>query len=92
MELGAIIDALYESEINCTISTFWDGGFIVRLGDQMSGFVAETQCQTSREAAKFLDREARHHYPQSSYAIGKDKRSHLHRTKGLSIVKPETGE
>jgi hypothetical protein len=33
MELGAIIDALYESELNCSVETFWDGGFTVRLGD-----------------------------------------------------------
>ena len=58
MELGAIIDALYESEINCVVSTFWDDHITVRLADDMNGFVAEGFCKTSQEAAEFLDREA----------------------------------
>jgi hypothetical protein len=68
MELGAIIDALYESEINCSVETFWDGGLTVKLGDDVNGFVAETECKTSFEAAQFLDRSAREHFPTSSYA------------------------
>ena len=55
MELGAIIDALYESELNCEISTFWDDGFTVKLGDVMNGFVAIENCKTALAAAQFLD-------------------------------------
>jgi hypothetical protein len=62
MELGVVMDALYESEINCSVSTFWDGGFIVQLGDDMNGFVAEKDCRTATEAAEFLDRAAREHF------------------------------
>jgi hypothetical protein len=40
MELGAVIERLYASEINCSISTFWDGGIAVKLGDELNGFVA----------------------------------------------------
>jgi hypothetical protein len=40
MELGAVIQALYDSEINCSISSFWDGGFMVKLGDEYNGFEA----------------------------------------------------
>lgn len=69
MELGAVIDSLYASEINCSVSTFWDGCITVRLGDETNGFVAETDCKTSAEAAQFLDTEARHHFPDSSYAL-----------------------
>jgi len=36
--LGKVIDALYDSEINCSVSTFWDGGFTMKLGDEMNGF------------------------------------------------------
>jgi hypothetical protein len=68
MELGAIIDALYESELNCEVSTFWDGGFTLKLGDEMNGFVAEGHCKTSLEAAQFLDKAAREHFPESAYA------------------------
>ncbi len=30
--------ALYDSKINFTISTFWDGGFTWKLGDELNGF------------------------------------------------------
>lgn len=73
MELGAIIEALYESEINCCVSTFWDGGIEVKLGDEMNGFVAEATCKTAAEAAEFLDRAAREHSPESEYALGKEE-------------------
>jgi hypothetical protein len=73
MELGAIIEALYDSEINCSISTFWDAGITVQLGDEMNGFVAEIECKTTGEAAEFLDRAARQHFPESAYALGKDE-------------------
>jgi hypothetical protein len=51
MELGAIIDAVYESEINCSVEAFWDGGLTVKLGDDLNGFVAEPECKTSFEAS-----------------------------------------
>ena len=73
MELGAVIQALYKSEINCSVSTFWDGGFTVKLGDEMNGFVAEMECRTATETAEFLDRAAREHFPYSAYALGKEE-------------------
>ena len=71
MNLGAVIEALYESEINCSVTTFWEAGIIAQLGDEMNGFVAQQECQTTLEAAEFLDRAARHHFPESAYALGK---------------------
>lgn len=73
MELGAIIEALYDSEINCSVSTFWDSGITVQLGDEMNGFVTEKECRTASEAAEFLDRAAREHFPESAYALGKEE-------------------
>ena len=73
MELGSIIDALYESEINCSVSTFWDGGITVQLGDEMNGFVAHNECLTAHEAAVFLDSAAREHFPASAYVLGKEE-------------------
>jgi hypothetical protein len=35
------MEALYAAEINCTVSSFWDAGFSVRLGDEMNGWRAE---------------------------------------------------
>jgi hypothetical protein len=51
MELGELIDKLYASEINCSVSTMWDAGMHVQLGDELNGFVAETWVNTSAEAA-----------------------------------------
>ena len=62
---------LYESEINFSISCFWDGGFTVKLGDDMNGFGAERQAQTYADALAWLDQEARKQYPSSLYATGK---------------------
>ncbi len=73
MDLGAIIDALYESEINCSVSTFWDGGISVKLGDEMNGFVAEKECATFFEAAAFLNQAAHEHFPTSVYTLGREE-------------------
>jgi hypothetical protein len=73
MELGAIIDALYASEINCSVITFWDGGLTVKLGDDMNGFLDEQECRTASEAAEFLDAATRKHFPDSSYTLGKEE-------------------
>ena len=40
--LETVLARLYRSEINVSISTFWDGGWDVKLGDDMNGFEAET--------------------------------------------------
>ncbi len=77
MQLGETIDKLYKSEINCSVSTFWDGGINVKLGDEMNGFVAEDTVGTSEEAAVFLDKAAREHFPDSVYVLGEDE--HLRR-------------
>jgi hypothetical protein len=37
----SIMQRLYDSEINATMSSFWDDGFYVKLGDEMNGFRAE---------------------------------------------------
>lgn len=34
---------LYEHEINCSISSFWDGGWEVKIGDDMNGFKSSSQ-------------------------------------------------
>lgn len=37
----SVFQDLYDSETNFHISTMWDGGFEVKLGDEMNGFFAE---------------------------------------------------
>ena len=73
MDLGHVMQALYDSEINCEVSTFWDGGFTVRLGDAMNGFVAETEAYSAAEAAEWLDKAARQHFPGSTYVLGPEE-------------------
>ena len=42
---------IYESEINCSISSFWGNGWDVRLGDEMNGFVAFAECKSLGDVA-----------------------------------------
>lgn len=35
------LKALYAEEINVQISSFWDGGWTVKIGDEMNGFSEE---------------------------------------------------
>lgn len=59
---------LYESEINVWITSFWDDGFYVRLGDEMNGFRTEGHCMTWEAVERWLDEQARIHYPNSVFA------------------------
>lgn len=70
MNLLDVMQRLYKSEINFSISTFWDAGYTVRLGDDMNGFVADDgpYYYAFDEIAGALDRMARKHYPDSDYA------------------------
>lgn len=69
MNLHDVMRNLYASEINCGVSSFWDGGWRVWLGDELNGVVAHIEgCDTPQEAAQWLDSEARRQYPQSDYA------------------------
>lgn len=39
--LETVMGALYRNEINCGLSSFWDGGWRVWIGDEMNGYKAE---------------------------------------------------
>lgn len=65
----SIIQALHDCEINCSVSTFYDGCFTVKLGDEMNGFKAEAVVSNWNEAEAWLDAMARLHYPESRYAL-----------------------
>jgi hypothetical protein len=45
-DLEEIVRALYESEINASISWVWDGGIAVELGDPLNGYDAEGKVST----------------------------------------------
>jgi hypothetical protein len=69
-EADAIFEALYDSEINFSITTFWDAGLEVKLGDEMNGFksISDLRIETMREAAEWLRAMAMNHYPDSYFA------------------------
>ncbi len=65
-----VIAALYASEINCSVASFWDAGWTVRLGDEMNGFAAQATFGPEEldRVASWLTAEACRHYPQSQFA------------------------
>lgn len=67
----AIPQRLYDSEINFSISCFWDGGWKVSLGDEMNGWDAQAETRSYVDALEWLDKETRRRYPDSAYVTGK---------------------
>ncbi len=64
----SVCQLLYESEINFSISCFWDGGFEVKLGDELNGIVAQTRVDKWDELERWLRSEALRQYPESQFA------------------------
>lgn len=62
------LQALYDSEINFKISTFWDAGFDWELGDEMNGIKASGCSPSLQECINELSRAVRLHFPNSDYA------------------------
>ena len=67
-DLEEILRALYESEINASISWVWDGGINVELGDPLNGYAANDKVSTFAEATAWLRDQACKHYPDSEFA------------------------
>lgn len=65
----SIMQDLYHSEINFSVSTFWDGGFDVKIGDDMNGFVAETTLDRWGMVEPWLKEQALLHFPRSLFAL-----------------------
>lgn len=59
---------LYHSEINFKVSTFWDGGFAISLGDEMNGFVAKGNVDRWGQVEPWLIEKAVEHFPDSNFA------------------------
>ena len=72
MNLLEVMAALYDSEINCGVASFWDAGFDVWLGDDTNGKKAIRSFYPDDlgKAAKWLHEAALEHYPESEYAKG----------------------
>lgn len=65
---------LYNNEINCSVATFWDGGYVVKLGDTLNGFQAETMVNTPIEASVWLLVQAQRLYPGFDPGRTRDKK------------------
>jgi hypothetical protein len=62
----SILQQLYDSEINFEVSSFYDAGIDVRLGDALNGFLAHGKAETWAEA--WLRDQALAHFPDSKIA------------------------
>jgi hypothetical protein len=65
---ASIFQRLYDSEINFEVSCFFDGGFNVRLGDEINGFAAQDQLDSWDQVDIWLHHAALKFYPNSGYA------------------------
>lgn len=61
--MKSVFERLYDSEINFSISTFWDGGYEIKLGDDMNGFKAEAIFKIWADVELWLDAQAILHFP-----------------------------
>ena len=62
------LQALYDSEINFEISTFWDAGFDWKLGDEMNGWKDDGHAGTLGLAVQDLKAAAIKHFPNSTFS------------------------
>lgn len=70
-QLVPVLQALYESEINASISCLWAGGWTVRVGgDENEGWrsTANFENEDLDQAAVWLAAEAKRLYPESRFA------------------------
>jgi hypothetical protein len=68
MDLAVELQGIYDSETNAEISWFCDGGFTVRLGDKMNGFLVEEEVNSIADVLPWLQQAIARFYPHSSYA------------------------
>lgn len=63
----SVLERLYDSEINFSISCFWDGGYDVKLGDPMNGFKYEDNHRKYEDALGALEENAVRLFPDSEF-------------------------
>jgi len=64
----SVLQDLYHSEINFRISTFWDGGFDLELGDDSNGIVAHENVSRWGMVETWFISSAIEHFPSSLFA------------------------
>lgn len=68
MTIGDLLEALYASEINVELRSFWDGGWTAQLGDDLNMYGAEVWAQTLTEMVPKLREAAAKTYPDSHFS------------------------
>ncbi len=63
-----VLQDLYDSEINCSMSSFWDGGYEFKLGDHTNGYSATETFHIFAEGVDWLVSQAIIRYPESDFA------------------------
>ena len=58
MTTDEMADALYDAELNFSITCFWDAGYEGKLGDHMNGFGETHHTDTFHEAIKAVYEDA----------------------------------
>jgi hypothetical protein len=66
--VSAILQELFDSEINVAVQSFYDGGFTVKFGDPLNGFRAEAHFLDWASAEDWLRVTAVTLYPTSEFA------------------------
>ena len=69
-----VLERLYNSEINFSVETFWDGGYNWKLGDEMNGWKEHGNCDTFAELENVITEAAIRCYPGSGFAISERNR------------------
>lgn len=63
MILSETLQWIYDQELNCEISSFWDGGWEFRLGDEGNGYKERQDCFYDLDSgAKWLLQMVEKHY------------------------------
>jgi hypothetical protein len=73
--LLSVMSELFASEINCGVSSFWDCGWLVLIGDPLNGWDAKTRVANLEEAARWLRVTACELYPESRFALAQRAKS-----------------
>jgi hypothetical protein len=71
-DLSIELQKIYDSEINISIAWLWDGGIVVRLGDELNGYKAEETVATIADVLPWLQEAIAYFYPSSTYAHNLD--------------------
>jgi len=66
--LAWVMVAAYQSEINYSISCFWDGGWTLKIGDEQNGFRSSSVYDTVGDLERDMPKEICRLYPKSRFA------------------------